>query len=246
MNAVWLFWITYLGLGAIASVLELVRPTRKLAYFRLDTLPLDLISCVLFQSVLFATASWLTSMVPLHFTATRMIASVPLPLRVGAYYVLGDLGTYWMHRLMHTKGLWCFHRFHHSVTQMWWLSGVRATIPQQVLYNMPYLFITPMLVGAPSEVYAGLMVAGVLTNHWMHMNFSWRSNWLEKVFVTPRTHSIHHSADYDQHDGNYGTVFTLWDRLFGTYIDPDTTVVTAFGSRTPLRWYDAVRYQIGI
>ena len=52
------------------------------------------------------------------------------------------------------------------------------------------------------------------------------------MFVTPNMHSLHHSSDLLETDSNYGTVFTLWDRLFGTY------------RRGPLAGYDAM--QIGL
>jgi len=55
----------------------------------------------------------------------------------------------------------------------------------------------------------------------MHLNVTWRSGWIEWIFVTPRYHHVHHSADR-RHLGNFGSLFTLWDRLFGTYIAPDS------------------------
>ncbi len=245
MSRFWLFWSLYVGIGLACTVVELIRPARKLRYWRLDAVPLDLVACALFQLLFYGMASRLTSYLP-HVRSTQLLLDIPLPLRLVAFYLLGDLGAYWMHRLMHTRQIWRVHRFHHSVTQLWWLSGVRATIPQQILFNVPYLFVAPLLVGAQMPVFHGLMVAGILTNHWMHMNVAWRSNWLEKLFVTPRYHQIHHSADAEQHDGNYGTVFTLWDRMFGTYIDPDKTTVTAFGSREPLRPLQVARYVVGV
>ena len=246
MSRFWLFWCSYVGIGLVCSVFELLWPARKLRYWRLDAVPLDLVACALFQVVFYATARRLIGYLPLHFKATQMMLDIPLWVRFIGYYMLGDFGAYWMHRLMHTRQVWRVHRFHHSVNQLWWLSGVRATIPQQAMFNVPYIFVAPLLAGAGIEVFHGLMFAGIITNHWMHMNVAWRSNWLEKVFVTPRYHQIHHSADADQHDGNYGTVFTLWDRMFGTYIDPDTTTVTAFGTRDPLRPLELARYVVGV
>jgi len=78
----------------------------------------------------------------------------------------------------------------------------------------------------------------------MHINVVWRSNWLEKIFVTPRYHHIHHSTNAEQHDGNFGVVFSVWDRVFGTSIDPDTTSPKQFGTGEPKR--DPLRLMIGV
>lgn len=60
----------------------------------------------------------------------------------------------------------------------------------------------------------------------------------------PRYHPIHHSPDAQLHDGNHGSLFSIWDRLFGTYIDPDTTSAQKFGTGEPRR--DPVLLAIGI
>jgi sterol desaturase/sphingolipid hydroxylase (fatty acid hydroxylase superfamily) len=135
-----------------------------------------------------------------------------------------------MHRLTHMKYLWRVHHFHHSTTQMYWLAGVRATVWQQTLSNLPYILWAPLVFDAPRDFFTVLLFVNILTNHWMHMNFTWRSNWLEYVFVTPRSHHIHHSAAREHYDTNFGVVFSLWDRLFGTWVDPDTTTVTTIGA----------------
>ncbi|HEU4731777.1 MAG TPA: sterol desaturase family protein, partial [Kofleriaceae bacterium] len=70
------------------------------------------------------------------------------------------------------------------------------------------------------------------------------SNWLEWLLVTPRYHHIHHSTDAALHDGNYGSLFTIWDRLFGTYIDPDTTQPKKFGTGESRR--DPVLLVLGV
>jgi len=102
----------------------------------------------------------------------------------------------------------------------------------------------PILFGAPLWVFLAIIVEEVARNHWMHMNVSWRSNWLELVLVTPRYHHIHHSSDAALHDGNYGGLFTFWDRMFGTYVDPDATVPRQFGTGEKRR--DTVLLMIGI
>ncbi len=232
------FWIMYCGLGLIATVLELARPTRKLRYWVFDAVLLDVLAFFFYQLVVSRYAGVLRTYIPLSFKPTHFLLSIPLPLRVIAYYVVGDLSSYWMHRLTHTKYLWRVHHFHHSITQMYWLAGVRGTVLQQFLSNLPYILWAPLVFDAPPSVFTGLLFLSILTNHWMHMNFTWRSNWLEYVLVTPRSHLIHHSASPEHYHANYGVVFSVWDRLFGTWISPDTTKVTEVGAaeiRNPLQ-----------
>ena len=69
----------------------------------------------------------------------------------------------------------------------------------------------------------------------MHLNVSWRLRWLEWIFVTPRYHHIHHSDNPAHHTANLGAVLTIWDRLFGTYVDPDeVTHDISFGLKEPV------------
>jgi hypothetical protein len=39
---------------------------------------------------------------------------------------------------------------------------------------------------------------------------------LAKVIIAPYLHRVHHSTERNEHDNNYGTVFSIWDRLFGS------------------------------
>ena len=54
-----------------------------------------------------------------------------------------------------------------------------------------------------------------------HLNVLRGARWLERVFVTPRYHHIHHGADLGHCNLNLGNVFTFWDRPFGTGLDPE-------------------------
>jgi sterol desaturase/sphingolipid hydroxylase (fatty acid hydroxylase superfamily) len=237
-----LFWTCFLGFGLLCTIAELVWPARKVHYGK--ALPLDLVAFALYQFVMFPAAVEVTDPIYGYIHVPHVVTALWLPLRVAMFYLAADLGSYWMHRLMHTRYVWYFHRWHHASKQLYWFTGVRATIPQQILFNLPYIVALPVLAGAPTWVYLALMVEGVFRNHWMHMNVAWRSNWLELVFVTPRYHHIHHAADPTHHHGNYGSLFSLWDRLFGTYVNPDDKKLKKFGiAGKPV---DPVRLMIGI
>ena len=91
------------GLGLVATVFELVRPTRKLRYWVFDAVLLDIGAFIFYQFVVVYWASVLRSHIPLSFKPTHFLLLIPLPLRVVAYYIAGDFSSYWMHRLTHTK-----------------------------------------------------------------------------------------------------------------------------------------------
>jgi sterol desaturase/sphingolipid hydroxylase (fatty acid hydroxylase superfamily) len=52
------------------------------------------------------------------------------------------------------------------------------------------------------------------------MNIVWNSRWLEYLVVTPRYHQVHHSNAAAHYRANMGSLLTIWDRIFGTYLNP--------------------------
>jgi sterol desaturase/sphingolipid hydroxylase (fatty acid hydroxylase superfamily) len=135
-----------------------------------------------------------------------------------------------VHRALHLPSLWRFHKWHHSPTHMSWLAGNRETLVDRVLVTFPYLHLWPLLEGAPGPAVKALIVFSLLKNDWMHLNVTWRLPWLERIFITPRAHHLHHSADPAHFTKNLSPVFSLWDRLFRTWLNPEkTTRALSFG-----------------
>jgi sterol desaturase/sphingolipid hydroxylase (fatty acid hydroxylase superfamily) len=222
-------FLVYFGAGAIATALELTWPMRKLRFFAPDAVALDVLAYFFNGGVVAYCSNVLPDLLP-HPKPILWLFQQPLAARIVAYIIIADFGGYWMHRLTHTRFVWRVHHFHHSITQMYWFAGVRDTVGQQTISNLPYVLWSPLLVGAPPGVFVGLLYMNIVTNHWMHMNFCWRTNWLEYVFVTPRSHLIHHSSSREHYDSNFGVILSVWDRLFGTWRDPDKNEVTEVGA----------------
>jgi sterol desaturase/sphingolipid hydroxylase (fatty acid hydroxylase superfamily) len=151
----------------------------------------------------------------------RQALVLPFAVRLALFFVIGDFGFYWVHRAMHTKWLWNLHRWHHSPTYMYWLMGARASVLQQVLVNSPFFLAQGLLAIAPWWTSLAIYLKNALQNYWMHINVHWGSRWLEWIVVTPRYHHIHHSNDPAYYGANVAAIFPIWDRLFGTYIDPE-------------------------
>jgi sterol desaturase/sphingolipid hydroxylase (fatty acid hydroxylase superfamily) len=121
---------------------------------------------------------------------------------------------------MHHKRLWRIHKWHHAPDYMYWLMGVRATLPQQVLVNLPYTVAYSFLALSPWWMVLAVGAGHVLQNDWMHLNVAWRSSWLEWLIVTPRYHHVHHSDQPEHYMANLASFLTVWDRVFGTYVNP--------------------------
>jgi sterol desaturase/sphingolipid hydroxylase (fatty acid hydroxylase superfamily) len=174
-----------------------------------------------------AASSILFSLLPLG-AAIERVPLLPWWVTFPIAALGSDCALYWAHRTIHTRPLWRVHRWHHCPKNLYWLAGVRTSLLQLVLYSpIPLLFI---LLRVPADFLAGWIVLGQFQNHCMHANVKFKSRWLEMIFVTPRMHHIHHSKDPRHYGSNFGAVFSFWDRLFGTYFNPDqVTAPLVFG-----------------
>jgi len=225
----YLIWpIMFCGFGLLFTALELLRPARPLSYR--TALRADLPALAIYGLLFLPVSMYLSrAFARPELFVFHGLLELPLVVRLILYYVLADLGLYGVHRLMHSRYFWRVHRWHHSPPYMYWLAGIRATVPNQLLFNLPFALCAPLLHGAPGWLFMLIFAEGFFQNNWMHMNVTWRSRWLEWVLVTPRYHHVHHSRDPHHHTANLGSRLTVWDRLFSTYVDPETTGAISFG-----------------
>jgi sterol desaturase/sphingolipid hydroxylase (fatty acid hydroxylase superfamily) len=198
---------------------------------------LDLATTLFLVLVTLPLANKVISLLGVHAAVPDIIQSLPLAARVVLYLVLADFGHYWIHRLMHHRFLWSIHKWHHSPTHMSWAAGNRESLIDAILVNSAYAFFWPILGPVPAWLGALLLVFAILKNDWMHLNVRWSLPWLESLVVTPRYHHIHHSAEPAHFNSNFAIVFSIWDRLFGTYQPPrveQDSLRFGTGERTPL------------
>ena len=131
-----------------------------------------------------------------------------------------DLFMYWWHRFNHTKKyLWYFHRFHHKDEKMNTTTALRFHSIELLLsaFFKGLFFILAGFSFLPILVYEILFFTVVLIHH-SNINISRRFDFLyRRIFSSPMMHRIHHSNKQQETDSNYGSVFSWWDRLFGTY-----------------------------
>ncbi|MCY1530682.1 Fatty acid hydroxylase superfamily protein [compost metagenome] len=98
-----------------------------------------------------------------------------------------------------------------------------------------WIFYLPMAVaGVPPLVFLTVGALNLLYQFWVHTRHVPKLGWFEWVFITPSNHRVHHAQNPVYMDRNYGGVFILWDRLFGTFQEELDEEPVIFGVTTPL------------
>ena len=149
---------------------------------------------------------------------------LPTPALVLLWLLVADLLYYCAHRFLHSSLLWHAHAFHHKPEHINPLSGVRAS-PLHVVVLAVSGTTAYLLLPYPEAGLAVLAhsVLSACVPFYAHANLRVPfASYLEYVFVTPRFHFVHHSRDRRYSDTNFGEVLTIWDRIFGTFDNPDT------------------------
>jgi sterol desaturase/sphingolipid hydroxylase (fatty acid hydroxylase superfamily) len=153
--------------------------------------------------------------------------TTPLDLSPLAQLALGfvvlDFFDYAFHRLKHHwRWLWLLHAVHHSDLQVDASTGVRFH-PVEVAVETTLKVLLLLALGIPLWVEGARAVVLNPFIFFQHANLAyppWLENAIGGVVVNPSTHRLHHSPDPRETNSNYGTIFLLWDRLFGTYVAP--------------------------
>ena len=147
-------------------------------------------------------------------------------------FLLFDLWMYVWHRLNHEWPLlWRLHRVHHSDPEMDATTALRfhpGEILLSSLLNLPIV----LLIGLTLEtliLYKAVMFIVILLHH---SNVALPTTWdrrLGWLLVPPSMHRVHHSERRRETDSNYGTIFSFWDRLFGSFCQRDDLSAIRFG-----------------
>ncbi|MES2817470.1 MAG: sterol desaturase family protein [Pseudomonadota bacterium] len=148
-------------------------------------------------------------------------------------FVFYDVCYYWHHRLGHERNvLWAAHGVHHQSEDYNLSTALRQT---STGFLLGWLFYLPMAVaGVPPLVFLSVAAINLLYQFWVHTQHVPKLGWLEWLLVTPSNHRAHHAQNAVYMDRNYGGVFILWDRLFGTYQEELAAHPPVFGVTTPL------------
>jgi sterol desaturase/sphingolipid hydroxylase (fatty acid hydroxylase superfamily) len=146
-------------------------------------------------------------------------AALPGALAVAGAIVLMEFAAYWRHRFEHARALWPVHATHHADEAMTWLS-VRRKHPLGELLAVLIDNLLVILIGLPFwAITAAVLIRG-WWGYFIHADVPWTLGPLGKVFISPAAHRLHHIRDEELMGSNYGNMLTIWDQVFGTYVDP--------------------------
>ena len=147
-----------------------------------------------------------------------------------AGFLLLDLLAYGEHRLQHLGPFWRFHHVHHADQEMDASTAVRHH-PGEFLVNASLGVVAMALIGIPLWVVPIYALVAQLADFGQHANLALPprlDRWLSLVVMTPGAHRIHHSEAAEHYDTNFGAIFTIWDRVFGTW-HPQTAAALHYG-----------------
>jgi sterol desaturase/sphingolipid hydroxylase (fatty acid hydroxylase superfamily) len=145
-----------------------------------------------------------------------------------------DFCYYWFHRASHRIRLfWLSHAVHHSSNELNLSAAFRFGWTSRLIGTSAF-FVPMMWLGfRPGPVFITLNL-GLLYQFWLHVGWTPKLGPLEWVLNTPSHHRVHHAANPEYLDRNYGGVLIVFDRLFGTFAEERDDVPCRYGLVTPL------------
>jgi sterol desaturase/sphingolipid hydroxylase (fatty acid hydroxylase superfamily) len=157
------------------------------------------------------------------FGIINWLPSMPLwAYAIFGLMVLDLVGAYFVHWVEHkVKWMWMFHLIHHSDTNIDTTSANRHH-PGESVFRFVFTTIAVLITGAPMWMVFMYQSISVVLSQFNHANIGlpkWMDNVISYLIVTPDMHHVHHHYTQPFTDSNYGNIFSIWDRVFGTYMD---------------------------
>lgn len=160
-----------------------------------------------------AAYSLIIFMPSFHFDG---MAAWPWWMQFAVFLLVNDFLRYWLHRWHHSNDfLWRIHRVHHTVVEMDALSTFRVHALEAIikygLIVLPFHF-----VNVDRSVILIYSSVDILKGFWHHANLRTYIGPLNYIFNSAELHWWHHSTEAKGQLANYGSIFSIWDWLFGT------------------------------
>jgi len=169
------------------------------------------------------------------------ISSLSLWTQVISTLMVIDFIYYWFHRTSHrVRFFWGIHMNHHSSEEMNFLVSLRQAWFNP-LFRVPFFFILPLIGFNPFLTF----IVGAASTLWaviQHTQTIGKLGPLEWVMVTPSAHRVHHGVNEEYLNKNFGNLFIIWDRIFGTYAEEKEAVI--FGLTNNVKTFNPLRITV--
>ena len=234
-------------------IIEAVRPLfgfdyKKLKHIGVNVvfLSMDLTINVLFGLATVGIFTWASA------NNIGLLYLIDLPIWVEliiAIMILDLVAQYSVHYLLHrVPWMWRFHMIHHSDTHVDATTGTRHHPGDYVLREV-FALAAIIVSGIPLAYYLFYRILTVFFAYFTHANISLPKpldRALSTVFVTPDMHKFHHHFERPWTDTNFGNIFSVWDRMFGTLVYEDASKVRYGLDVVDNSKDENIGYQLGI
>ena len=157
-----------------------------------------------------------------EFGIINWLPEMPLWLYVVLGVVLLDFfGAYLAHFVEHkVKPLWMVHLVHHTDHKVDTTTANRHH-PLESMIRFTFTLFGVFVVGTPIAIVMIYQSMSLIFTQFTHANIKMNKavdKILSYIIISPDMHKIHHHNMLPYTDSNYGNIFSIWDRIFGTYM----------------------------
>lgn len=184
-------------------------------------------------AAIFAVATFVNQSI-LPSAVRQAIGDLPYLVQVLIAIVIGDLGIYWTHRMLHAvPAMWHIHAVHHAVEELDWLAAIHQH-PLDVTFMKAGSLFPLFALGFSAEA-IGTYLAIYYWQSWLaHANVRLSYGPLRHVLVSPEFHHWHHCVEPEARDKNFAGIFSFYDVLFGSAYLPEGQKAKTFGVDHPM------------
>ena len=172
--------------------------------------------------LLLNTADWVVAE---QFGLINWLPDMPLWLYIISGILLLDFfGAYLPHYVEHKiKPLWMIHLVHHTDHKVDTTTANRHH-PLESVIRFVFTLMGVLIIGTPIGIVMLYQSMSLVATQCTHANIRLPKKVdkaLSYILVSPDMHKVHHHYVLPYTDSNYGNIFSIWDRLLGTYMTLD-------------------------
>lgn len=229
-----LFSIKYLWNYSSKLDIQLFITNRILKFFII--LPIEA------SIIFYLSKSWLT-LNSSPFINISFNSSINLGLYTLFYFVFNDFLRFLQHYLMHKiPALWEIHKVHHSAHTLNAMTLYRMHPIEALIAGVRRVFsttaLTCLMLSISSQTIGTYQILGVLSFNFIfnifggnlrHSHIPFSFGLLDRIFISPAQHQIHHSKNSIHFDKNFGAALSVWDQIFSTWLPGSSKQKIHFG-----------------